>query len=340
MPLPRIALITLGGTIASVPGQSGGAVPSLDAEALAGSVPGIEALATIALHPFRKLPGAHLTTADLIELAGMAGRQAMDGVQGIVISQGTDTIEETAFALDWLIDDGIPIVVTGAMRGPTEPGADGPANLLGAVRVAASGESAGAGVVVLMDDTIHAARWVCKMHSSRPSAFSSPMTGPIGWVSEDRVTIALRPANRIRLEGVSAEPTPRVALLSSWLGDDGALILAAKDAGYDAMVVQGAGGGHVNQAVAEAIGTAAKAMPVVFASRVGSGEMLTKTYGFAGSEMDLIERGAIPAGPFSGTKARLLLDLLLRRAGTVSDAAFEFRRLVTERGRVSNSEVN
>ena len=320
----RIALVTLGGTIAAVPSGDSGATPSLDAAALAASVPGIEEVGAIELVSFRTIPGAHLRSADLIALAKLAGRLAEEGVAGIVITQGTDTIEETAFALDLLTGDKIPIVVTGAMRGPTEVGADGPANILNAVRVAVSGSASGLGVVVLMDDTLHAARWVRKGHTSRPSAFVSPNTGPIGWVTEGRVTIATQPRRKTFIDGVSADINARVALVSTWLGDDGHLVTAAADH-YEAIVVQATGGGHVNPAVAEAIGAAASRLPVVFSSRVGAGETLRCTYGFPGSERDLIQRGAIPAGSLDAAKARLILELLLSRTGRSSvDAVRDF----------------
>jgi L-asparaginase len=323
--LPRVILVALGGTIASVPDGSGGAVPTIDAEALAAGIPVLRNIAVLECLSFRKVPGAHLAIADLVELAALARKLAMEGVDAMVITQGTDTIEETAFALNLLAGDALPIIVTGAMRGPTEPGTDGPANLLGAVRVAASGVTTGLGVVVLMDDVLHGARWVRKMHTTRPSAFCSPMTGPVGWITEDRVSVAWRPSIFPQLGEVALSDGNEVALLSTWLGDDGRLIDHAVDAGYAALVIQATGGGHVNPLVAAAIGRATRRLPVVFASRAGSGEILRKTYGFPGSETDLLLRGAIAAGALDAVKARLLLELLLLRTGhSVADAIRDF----------------
>jgi L-asparaginase len=123
------------------------------------------------------------------------------------------------------------------------------------------------------------------------------------------------------LQNLNPAKAPSVALLSTWLGDDGRLIKMAAGAGYGALIVQALGGGHVNAAVADAMGAAAAHMPVVFTSRTGSGETLRKTYGFVGSEQDLIARGAIPAGSLEGVKARLLFELLLSRTGQSTAAA-------------------
>src|SRR5258708_12708561 len=130
--LPRVILVALGGTIASVPDGSGCAVPTIDAEALAAGIPVLRKIAVLECLSFRKVPGAHLGIADLVELAALARKLAMEGVDAMVITQGTDTIEETAFELNLLVGDPLPIIVTRAMRGPTEPGTDDPANLLGA----------------------------------------------------------------------------------------------------------------------------------------------------------------------------------------------------------------
>ena len=324
--LPCIALVALGGTIASVPTESGGAVPTLDAAALVKAVPGLEAIAEVKVFSFRQMPGAHLAIADLIELAEFIRSLRRDGIDGVIITQGTDTIEETAFALDLQISGLMPVIVTGAMRGPNEPGADGPANILGAARVAVNKKAADAGVLVVMGDTVHSARWVRKLHTTKPSAFSSPMTGPVGWITEGAATIIWQPCSGAILQNLDPENAPSVALIPTWLGDDGRLVKLASEAGYGGLVIQALGGGHVNPAVADAIGNAAAHMPVIFASRTGSGEILRKTYGFVGSERDLIARGAVPAGSLDSVKARLLLELLLSRVGhTPTEAIVDFQ---------------
>jgi len=156
--LPTVLMISLGGTITMTRDQSGGIVPTLDADDLARTVPGLGTVARIeTLSPFRK-PGASLTIDDLISVARLLNDGLSGGAAGAIVIQGTDTIEETAFVLDRLVAGDRPVIVTGAMRGPEAAGADGPANLLASTIVAASPSATGRGVLVVLNDEIHAAR--------------------------------------------------------------------------------------------------------------------------------------------------------------------------------------
>lgn len=307
----RVHVLALGGTIAMTAREEGGGVePTLDARDLIAGVPGIAAAARIEASGFRRLPGAHLRFADLLDLRRRIDELLASGCDGIVLTQGTDTIEETAFALDLLSDAGAPIVVTGAMRNPGLPGADGPANLLNAVRIAACGNAAGLGVVVTMDDQIHAARFVRKGHTSRPSAFASPNAGPLGWVAEGRVRLPLRPSGRVHVDlPPDAEPPP-VALVTIALGDD-ARVLHGLELRYAGAVLAGFGAGHLPDRLVEDAARLAERIPVVLASRTGAGEVFRNTYGFAGSERDLLARGLLGAGVLDPLKARVLLSLAL-----------------------------
>jgi len=165
-----VTIFTLGGTIAMAPQDGGGAIPAMDAEALCAAVPELARVAAVSTENFCELPGAHLTLDDLLALARAIEAARAGGAVGAVVTQGTDTMEEAAFVLDTVLDPGFPVVVTGAMRHPGQPGADGPANLLAAAAVAAGGEAAGIGTVVVMNDEIHAAALVQKTHATRPSA--------------------------------------------------------------------------------------------------------------------------------------------------------------------------
>ncbi|MBV7483480.1 asparaginase [Bordetella sp. BOR01] len=323
---PRIKVLALGGTIAMTRSDTGGVVPTLTGAALVAAVPGLDAVADIESHSFRQLPGAHLGYDDLHALAAEIAHHAQAGVDGLVITQGTDTIEETAFALDRLVTPGMPVVVTGAMRNPTVPGTDGPANLLAAVQVAASPQAHGLGCLVVLNDEIHASRYVRKVHTSSPSAFSSGQAGQLGWLAEGTVRIA----NRLEpMPGVALSEHPRqvrVALLTIALGDDGALIDAVAGGGFGGLVVEGTGGGHVPASVADALERAAQRIPVILASRTGAGEVLARTYGFTGGEIDLQRRGLIRAGWLDGVKAKVLLTLLLRHGAATRqdiDRAFQ-----------------
>lgn len=314
---PAVTVLTLGGTIASVPDASSeGAKPSLTAEDLVAGVPGLADVADVHATSFRQAPSGELTLRDLFALAAEARRRVEAGAQGVVVTQGTDTLEETAFALDLLCALDAPVVVTGAMRAPHLPGADGPANLLAAVRVATWPEARGLGCLVVFNDEIHAARFVQKTHTSNPATFASALTGPIGWISEDRPRLAARPWPRPGLPVREDAPPASVPLLTLALGDDTGLLEHVRDGGYDGLVLEAYGGGHVPERFVEPLTELATRIPVVLASRTGSGEILRKTYGFAGGERDLLSRGLIGAGALDGLKARLLLAILLTRSAS------------------------
>lgn len=316
--LPEVAVLSMGGTISSTNAGGKGVEPTLTGEALVSDVPEIAYAAEVSAASFRQAASGELTIDDLVELAAEITRRADGGASGAVVTQGTDTIEETAFVLDLLVDRDAPVVVTGAMRNPTLPGADGPANLLAAVQVAASEAARGIGTVVVLNDEIHAARYVKKTHTENPATFKSPLTGPVGWMSEGTPRIAMRPIRRHHIALAPDAQDRPVALLKASLGDDGRLVGEIGRLGYAGLVIEALGGGHMPSRTVESLTSLAAEMPVVLASRTGSGEVLRRTYGFPGSEIDLLDRGLINAGPLDGLKARLLLSLLLR-AGTSRD---------------------
>jgi L-asparaginase len=314
--LPKVAVFSLGGTISSTDSGEKGVEPTLTGEALVEDVPEIAEVADVSAVSFRQAASGELTVDDLAELASEITDHIDEGASGAVVTQGTDTIEETAFVLDLLVDRDAPVVVTGAMRNPTLPGAEGPANLLASIQVAASEAARGLGAVVVLNDEIHAARFVRKTHTSNPATFRSDPVGPVGWVSEGTPRVVMRPAGRHKIALPEAARDCPVALLTISLGDDGRLLPAIEQQGYDGLVIEAMGGGHVPSVMVEALEDLAGKMPVILASRTGSGEVLRRTYGFPGSEIDLLERGLINAGPLDGLKARLFLILLLRSGAT------------------------
>ncbi|MDQ2754966.1 MAG: asparaginase [Actinomycetota bacterium] len=315
-----MTVFSLGGTIASSDPDGGGrgVTPRLGARELVEAVPQLLEVADVEAVSFRQVASGDLTLQDLVALAAAITQRFEAGVDGVVVTQGTDTIEETSFALDLLVRDHRPVVVTGAMRNPTVAGPDGPANLLAAVQVAGAAEAAGLGTLVVVNDEIHAARFVRKTHTASPGAFRSPTAGPLGWVVEGRPRIALR-APTLQGTPSAVGRVPAIALLKSSLGDDSRLIERVEDLGYAGLVLEGFGGGHVPAHVVPALQQLAARMPVVLASRTGGGELLEVTYGFPGSERDLLSRGLISAGFLDGLKARILLSLLLG-AGAGRDA--------------------
>jgi L-asparaginase len=233
------------------------------------------------------------------------------GADGAVLIQGTDTIEESAYLLDLHWGRPEPIVVTGAMRSPSTPGADGPSNLLASVRVASARSSRNHGVLVVLNDEIHSAVRVRKVRSNGTNAFASPGFGPIGYFEEGAVVYGSGPLRWPKLESGQSAHAPRIVLLETYLGDDASILNLVSEAEVDGIVIAGFGVGHVSAQMADAIERANARCPVVFASRTGSGTTFTTTYSFVGSESDLLARGAIPSGWLDPRKARILLGSLI-----------------------------
>ncbi|MFO0875685.1 MAG: asparaginase [Phycisphaerales bacterium] len=323
MAKPRLLFLSLGGTITMVPSASGGIAPKLGAAELVASVPELGDVGEIEARSPLRLPSPSLTTANLVDLASEIAKAFASGFDGAVVIQGTDTIEESAFLLDLLVDSDKPVVVTGAMRGADAPGADGPANLLSAAIVAASAEARGLGTLVVLNYDIHAARFVQKSHTALPSAFLSPLVGAIGVVAERRPRCFARVSRTPCLPIAEGPPAP-IALVKIAMGDDGRLLPSLPSLGYAGVVIEGMGAGHVPADVAPMLGALAAKIPVVLASRSMTGPVFTSTYGYPGAEIDLIKRGLVPAGYLSGLKARLLLGLVARtpRGADTVRAAF------------------
>lgn len=319
----KVLVLSLGGTIAMAADGGGGVRPALDADDLVAAVPEVGEVAEVVTHVLARAPSAHLRIDDVLSTADVLAWAAGQGCRGAVVTQGTDTLEEVAFGLDLLCSGDMPVVVTGAMRHPRQPGSDGPGNLLAAVQVAAAAAARDLGVLAVMADEVHAARYVRKAHASAPHAFVS-WPGPLGYLAEGRPRVLLRPE---RLPGV---PRPvgaggAVALVSACLDLD-PRVLTALAGELDGVVLAGLGAGHVPAAVAAAVSDVVARVPLVLTSRTGSGSVLASTYHFPGAESDLLGRGALSGGHLSGVKARVLLSLLLRAGVGRAGLAEHFRR--------------
>ncbi len=311
---PHIALFFMGGTISMTPASNGAIVPTLTGETLANGVPGLREIADLDIVPFMSVAGGSLLLKDILDLAAAIEAKAGQGtrqVDGIVVVQGTDTIEETAFALQLTLRLDVPLVVTGAMRSPSAAGADGPANLRSAVIVAATQAVSECGVTVVLNDELHSAGFVRKAHTMLPSSFASPDAGRMGVIVEGRVSLQMKPLQRLPHLRPSRTTIAPVALLTIALGDDGRIFPTLKELGYRGAVIEAMGAGHVPAPLAPILGELAQTMPVVLSSRVAAGPVLSKTYGYPGSETDLLARGLIRSGPLDGLKARIFLQLLL-----------------------------
>jgi L-asparaginase len=290
----EVLLLATGGTIA-MKGER--AVPAAAPSELLAAVglEGIEARELLGL------PGAHVGLADALLVARTAAEEAARG-RGVVVTHGTDTLEETAMLCDLMHAAQAPIVFTGAIRPGSAYGADGPANLRDAVAVAGAHAAEGLGCVVVFGGEIHAARGARKVDSAGPSAFGTPGGGAIGRVVEGRIALRarpVRPASPLAPERLDF----RVPVVVATLGDD----LALLDAPADGIVLAAFGGGHLSVAGLRRLREVAQRLPVVLAVRPERGALLSSTYGFEGAEGDLRATGAIPAGALSAQAARMKL---------------------------------
>lgn len=332
-PRPEISLFALGGTIASTTREGGpGADVSLTSQDLLDAVPGLDTIANLRSHTFRQVPSGDLTIPDALELVAAIQRELVGGAHGIVVTQGTDTLEETAFVLDLLLPTERPIVLTGAMRNSSQPGSDGPANLLGAVRVAANVEAHGYGALVVFNDEIHAARFVRKRHATSTATFGSPLAGPVGYIVESRVRFLLCLPGRILVQLPALPEALNVALVPLVFDDDGSLLSDAATAPYQGLVVAAYGGGHVPARLVPVLEHLNRRIPVVVASRTLTGDMLHTTYAYPGGEMDLQSRRLIFADAYDPLHARLLLQLLLMAGANRSIIAKTFEAGPSARG--------
>ena len=303
---PRVLLVALGGTISAAPDEVGRSFPARAAADLLSSVPDAAAIADVTAADVKQVPSRAVTPADMCALAHEVCDGVAEGYDGIVVTHGTDTMEETAYALALQLDVNIPVVLTGSMRPSHEPGADGPANLIRALRVATTPAAGRLGPVIVMQDEIHLARWVTKVHTSRVAAFSSPELGPVGHVVEGKVHLRVRCAPCDYL-GMPDKLDKRVEIIWVSAGADGLLVDAAA-AVAQGLIVAGTGGGHVPPQMTGSLQSAVeRGLPVVLASRCIDGPILESTYGGVGSETHLRSIGLHSAGALAPIKARLRL---------------------------------
>jgi L-asparaginase len=311
-PPRRVTILAAGGTIAMT-GPS--ATPELDAQDLLRAVPAVAARPGIQAVSLTGKPSAHLTLAEQLEICRRARDLAREGI-GVVVTHGTDALEETAMLCDVLHDASAPIVFTGAIRPATAAGADGPANLVDAVAVAESEAAASMGVVVVFGGEIHHARCVRKTDTTSLVAFSSPQTGPLGRVTEGHPVIWSRIPRNPTLDPKHLDG--RVLVIPSFAGDDGSLARAALGTDPDGLVIGTLGAGHLAPGILDVYAEAATRMPVVAYCRPERGVILNATYGYPGSERDLRGTAVIPAGFLSPQAARMKL-LACLGAGLAAD---------------------
>ena len=307
---PRVAVIFTGGTISmTVDSAAGGAVPTLAGAELLALVPGIDDIAEIVAIDHGRTPASHFSFADVLAIGAAINAALADpGLAGVVVVQGTDTLEETAFGWDLCHADSRPVVVTGAMRNASETGWDGPANLRAAVRVAAHPAARGAGVLAALDGRVIAADDVGKRHSSALDAFASRAGHPLGRVGDRAVTMRSRGPRRHLHPAPTAAGGP-VEIVVAALETNGRALDRAIAGGARAVVVAATGSGNTHPDLLRAATDAmAAGIPVALASRTGAGAV-GPFYAFPGGGATWQRAGALMAGSLTPVQARVALAL-------------------------------
>jgi L-asparaginase len=318
-----VAVLFTGGTISmKFDPAAGGAVPALSAEEILDAARGIRDVAPLAPESWGRFPGPHMTVERQWALRGRIAELLADPrTTGVVVTHGTDSLEETAYLVARSVSSDKPVVFTGAMRSASDLGWDGPANLVDAVTIAASTAARGSGVTVTFNGRIFAALDEAKTHTHLLDAFESPGLGPLGVVDEGQVLFrrAVLAAPRPLMPAAPATP---VDLVTAYAGADARLLDAARESGARGLVVAAMGRGNVPPEMVPGIERAiAAGLPVVITSRAQRGRV-GMTYGYPGGGRRLAELGCWFAGPRRPTQARVDLMLALG-AGVPLGEVFE-----------------
>ncbi len=309
--IPRVCLVATGGTIAMrLDPSQGGATPAVSGADLAAAVPEIAQIAALSVEEFCNIPSEHMTPDIWVRLASRLNQIVQaGGLEGIVVTHGTDTMEETAFFLDLTVRGNLPIVLTGAQRPASALDSDGPANLRDAIRVAACPQSWGRGVMIVMHGEIHAAREAIKVATEDLDAFDSHCGTDLGRVENQLVHFNGDVPSRTYLPLPAT--LPRVDIIPMYAGADDTALQAALARGASGLVIAAVGAGNVNQALFGGVQEALRrGVSVVIATRVPHG-LVRPLYAYAGGGVSLRRAGAIMASDLVLQKARILLMLAL-----------------------------
>lgn len=310
--MPRILVINTGGTIAMSVDEASDHVKPLDDQALSKILPHVQRYADITMMNYINLPSPHITPVIMNQLRLLIEKEIdQHQYDGVVITHGTDTLEETAFFLDLTLPLAIPVVVTGAMRSSNELGADGPVNLISSVRTASEANSHNKGVLVVFNDEIHAARHVTKTHTSNVATFQSPQFGPIGTISKKAVHYHHAPLLREFYQVTHADAN--VPLIKAVAGMDPAWLSFLSTQQVDGLVIEAFGAGNVPPSILPMIQELLdKNIPVVIVSRCFNGKV-QEIYDYEGGGKQLKEMGALFSNGLNGQKARLKLMVALQQ---------------------------
>jgi L-asparaginase len=307
--MKEILLLGTGGTIAEV-SRDGKAI-MLTASELVASVGPISSIASVRAIDFLRVPSPAIQFTDLLNLSSTVQKELKKGKpDGVIVTMGTDTLEESAYFLDLTVETSVPLVVTGAMRSRIDPSSDTDYNLECAVRAASSDSLRDLGAVVVMNGEIHHARYVSKTNTGSVGSFQSPGFGPLGVISGEKVMLnnTLVSRQHVTADNVGA----RVDLIRCCVGLDGSPVEAAVRMGAKGIVIEGFGGGDVTLSMVPAVREAlAQGVAVVLVSRCITGPIVQPALDFEGSPSSLAKDGVIIASNTSGVKARIKLTLAL-----------------------------
>lgn len=311
--LPRIVVLATGGTIASKFDPAIGALTAtVTGSDLVRAVPGLDKIATVDVEQIANIGSYDMTPEIWRRLSKRANELlAMESVSGVVVTHGTDTLEETAYFLDLTVTSSKPVVLVGAQRAASFFDSDGPRNLLNAVRVAASPEAVGKGALVVMNGQINAAREVTKTNTIEVETFKTLEFGALGVADLGAVRFYRAPLRRQTITLSDQQTLGRVEIVSQYAGADGRIIsLLLKQGNLDGLIVEGFGLGHVTQGTLEAIKQArGLGVPVVLSTRVYTGRVIP----LYARDVELQQIGCVRADNLSAQKARVLLMLALSR---------------------------
>ena len=322
--MKNIAIIFNGGTISmKIDEKIKAAVPSLSAEEIMSMIPGVEEYAEIEAYTFSSMPSPHMTLETMLKLSKFTTELVeREDIDGVVITHGTDTLEETAYLLDLTVRTKKPVVVTGAMRSGSELGYDGPFNLATSICTAISDEAVGRGVLVCFNGELNSASEVTKANSMALNAFRTPNFGPIGIVDNDNV-IFYRDANYSEKYDVS-EIKKQVALIKCVVDMDSSYIDYLIEKGCGGIVIEALGRGNVPPKMVDGIKKATELnIPVVVVSRCFEGRVF-ESYGYEGGGKQLKDLGVIFGDTLPGQKARIKLILAINSGMNIHEVARAF----------------
>jgi L-asparaginase len=327
--LPLVKLLTTGGTIASRydPAQKG-FVPALSGAELIGAIPEIQAIARVEIEQISNIGSSDMTPEIWLRLARRTNEVLADSaVAGVVVTHGTDTMEETAWFLDLTVTSRKPVILVGAQRAASIKDTDGPRNLTNAIRVAIHPEAVGMGAMIVMNDEINAAREVTKTNTLDVGTFKSLEFGKLGYADDSGVRFYRAPLRRQTIPLAADTRLGRVEIVMHYAGADGRMIRGLlHKGGLDGLIIAGAGLGHVSATMFDAIvDVRARGIPVVISTRVYTGRT-RPLYASKGSGVSLEKIGCVLADNLTPQKARVLLLLALTRTKDPAEIATYFNR--------------